>query len=326
MNQERPTTGLDQPAGAPAGGALGEVLKGLSRPQKELPCKLFYDRRGSELFDRICGLPEYYPTRTETAILRRDAGAMIGLLGDRLQLVEYGSGSSEKTRLLLDRLQPPSHYVPIDISCEYLRATAHRLGTQFRALRIVPLCADYTGAFELPPLEAGLRRVIFFPGSTIGNFHPTQARRFLARIGAALRPAGALLIGVDLRKSPALLEAAYNDAEGVTAEFNLNLLRRLNRELGADFDSRAFSHHAFYSERAGRVEMYLVSRRRQQVHVGGRLFVFEAGESILTECSYKYTIEGFAALANEAGLQQTHVWTDPDRLFSVQAFEVITGT
>lgn len=303
---------------------LAEVLELLARPQKELPCKLLYDRRGSELFDSICGLSEYYPTRTELAIMRQYAPEMIGLLGDQLQLAEFGSGSSLKTRLLLDRLKPPTQYVPIDISCEYLRDVSRVLSREYPWLEVIPLCADYTGEITLPD-AARLRRTIYFPGSTIGNFHPPQARAMLERIARLCAPAGVLLIGVDLRKDKATLEAAYNDRDGVTAQFNLNVLTRLNHELGADFDLTNFKHDAFFNEEAGRVEMHLVSRRRQRVHIAGRVFSFDPGESIHTESSYKYTLGEFRDLAASSGLAPLAVWTDDQNLFSVQAFGLTIG-
>ncbi|MCE5230111.1 L-histidine N(alpha)-methyltransferase [bacterium] len=298
---------------------LAEVQEMLSRPRKELPCKLFYDRRGSEPFDSICGLAEYYPTRTELAIMRRHAGDMIDVLGSHLQLAELGSGSSLKTRLLLDRLEDPSQYVPIDISCEYLQDVARVLAREYPWLKVIPLCSDYTVEFSLPDPES-LRRVIYFPGSTIGNFHPPQARELLNRIARVLRPSGALLIGVDLRKDRPVLEAAYNDRDGVTAQFNINVLARLNRELGANFNLDGFRHDAFFNEKEGRIEMHLVSRRKQRVRIGGLTFTFAAGESIHTESSYKYTPEGFAELAASAALNPNSVWTDDQNLFSVQAY------
>src|SRR5512134_720665 len=215
---------------------LADVLAGLTRPQKTLPCKYFYDERGSALFERICQLPEYYPTRTELGILRRHAGAMAAALGPRCLLVEYGSGSSTKTTLLLERLEEPTAYVPIDISREHLLRAAAALSARHPRLAVRPVCADFTRPFALPKLPGALRRAAFFPGSTIGNFGPAEARKFLAQVAEQCGSGGLLLIGVDLRKPREILEPAYDDAEGVTAEFNRNLLRRINRELGADFD------------------------------------------------------------------------------------------
>jgi dimethylhistidine N-methyltransferase len=300
---------------------LADVLAGLSRPRKQLPCKYFYDERGSRLFDAICELPEYYPTRSELAILERHAGEMAAALGPRCGLVEYGSGSGLKTRLLLGRLGEGVYY-PVDISREHLLASARRLAEEFPAVEVVPVCADFTRPFQLPEArrEVG-RRVVYFSGSTIGNFPPRQARALLRRISRLVGPGGGLLIGVDLKKDPAVLEPAYDDAAGVTAAFNLNLLVRANRELGADFDLGGFRHLAFYNERHGRVEMHLVSEREQAVRVGGHRFRFAEGETIRTEYSYKFDLEGFAGLARSAWLCVRRVWRDPAGLFSVQYAE-----
>jgi dimethylhistidine N-methyltransferase len=296
-----------------------EVWAGLGLPQKTLPCKYFYDARGSELFEAICDLPEYYPTRTELAIMERSAGAMADRLGERCLLVEYGSGSSRKTRLLLDRLRDPAGYVPIDISRAALSASARALGVAYPTLDVLPVCADYTAHFELPhPRRPAARCGVYFPGSTIGNFTPAQAQRFLAHMARVAGAGGALLIGVDLKKDRATLERAYDDAAGVTAAFNRNLLLRINRELAGDFELDRFVHRAHYDERAGRIEMHLVSERAQTVSVAGRRFSFAAGETIHTENSYKYDVVQFAALASSAGLWVREVWTDPERLFSVQ--------
>jgi dimethylhistidine N-methyltransferase len=297
---------------------LSDVLAGLSAPRKTLPCKYFYDERGSALFERICELEEYYPTRTELGILRRHAGAMAEALGPRCLLVEYGSGSSTKTRLLLERLVDPAAYVPVDISREHLLRSATALSAHHPRLPVRPVCADFTQPFALPEVPGALRRAVFFPGSTIGNFADAEARKLLAQVAEQCGPGGLLLIGVDLRKSRAILEPAYDDAKGVTAEFNLNLLRRINRELGARFDLAAFAHRAVWNAAEGRVEMHLVSRREQVVRIAGRSIRFLRGESIHTESSHKYEIEGFAALAHEAGFEVLRVFTDPARLFSVQ--------
>jgi len=296
-----------------------EVWAGLSHPQKTLPCKYFYDERGSALFESICELPEYYPTRTELSIMETHAPAMAALLGARCLLVEYGSGSSRKTRLLLDRLQDAAGYVPIDISREALTESASALAANYPAIEVLPVCADYTEPFELPRSRlAPARRGVYFPGSTIGNFTPPQAQRFLARMARVAGPFGAVLIGVDLKKERATLERAYDDAAGVTAAFNQNLLVRINRELGGDFDLARFRHHARYDENAGRVEMHLVSSVAQTVRVAGRPFWLAAGETIHTENSYKYDLANFAALAVGAGLAVREVWTDERRRFSVQ--------
>ena len=300
-----------------------DVLAGLSRPRKTLLCKYLYDERGSALFERICELDEYYPTRTELAILEAHAGEMAERLGAQCLLVEYGSGSSRKTRLLLDRLRDPVAYVPIDISSDALGASARALAAAYPALEELPVCADYTEALELPrPARSAARRGVFFPGSTIGNFTPPEAQRFLGRMARVAGPRGGLLIGVDLRKDRGRLEPAYDDALGVTAAFNKNLLERINRELGADFDVDRFRHRAYWNAPAGRVEMHLVSEIEQSVGLVGSRFHFEAGEAIHTENSYKYELDQFAALASRVGLSVRRVWTDPDALFSVQFLTV----
>jgi len=301
---------------------LADVLAGLTSPRKTLPCKYLYDERGSALFERICELDEYYPTRTELGILRRHAGAMAAALGPRCLLVEYGSGSSTKTRLLLERLEEPAAYVPVDISREHLLRAAAALSARHPRLAVRPVCADFTRPFALPKLPGALRRAAFFPGSTIGNFGAAEARKFLAQVAEQCGSGGLLLIGVDLRKPREILEPAYDDAEGVTAEFNRNLLRRINRELGADFDVAAFDHRALWNEAEGRVEMHLVSRRDQRVRVAGRSVGFARGESIHTESSHKYELEGFAALAGSAGFEVEQVFTDEARWFSVQLLRV----
>ncbi len=294
-----------------------EVLAGLSSAPKTLPCKYFYDARGAELFDRICNLPEYYPTRTEEGILHEHAADIARRMGgERCALIEYGSGSSRKTRILLDAM-PGITYIPIDISRHYLDRSAERLHRAYPDLSIHPIRADYTRDFPAPRAP-GRQPVVFFPGSTIGNFHPNDAIAFLRRMAGVSGQAGGILIGVDLQKDTAILEAAYNDADGVTAAFNLNILHHLNRELGADFDIDQFAHHAPYNAPLGRIEMHLVSARRQNVHIADEIIHFAADEHILTECSYKYTLESFSALALQAGLRVEQVWTDPRRWFSVQ--------
>ena len=296
-----------------------EVWAGLSHPQKTLPCKYFYDERGSALFESICELPEYYPTRTELSIMERYAPAMASLLGKRCLLVEYGSGSSRKTRLLLDRLHDAAGYVPIDISRQALAESAHALAASYPSIEVLPVCADYTEPFELPRSRVAPARCgVYFPGSTIGNFTPPQAQRFLARMARVAGPHGALLIGIDLKKDRATLERAYDDAAGVTAAFNQNLLVRINRELGGNIDLARFRHHARYDESAGRVEMHLESSVAQTARVAGRPFWFAAGETIHTENSYKYDLANFAALAAGVGLAVREVWTDERRRFSVQ--------
>ena len=296
-----------------------EAWAGLGARRKTLPCKYFYDARGSALFERICELPEYYPTRTELAILEVHAEEMAACLGPRCLLIELGSGSSRKTRLLLDQLREPAGYVPIDISSAALAESVHVLAEAYPGLEVLPVCADYGDSLELPrPRLEPARRAVFFPGSTIGNFTPPDAQRFLARMARMAGPDGGVLIGADLRKDPALLEAAYDDAAGVTAAFDRNLLVRLNDEVGADFVLDRFRHRSVWNDEAGRVEMHLVSTVDQDVRVAGRRFHFAAGESIHTENSYKYSLDGFAALAGAAGLTVRQVWTDAQRWFSVQ--------
>jgi dimethylhistidine N-methyltransferase len=294
-----------------------EVLEGLRKTPKRLPSKLFYDATGSRLFDRICELPEYYPTRTEMGIMQRHIDAMAARIGAHAMLVEYGSGSSRKTRILLDHLDDLAGYVPIDISKTHLLQSAEDLAEAYPEVSIVPVCADYTTTFELPDLGAE-RTTVYFPGSTIGNFEPGPARDFLRRIAAIEGTGGGLLIGVDLQKDEATLEAAYNDAQGVTAAFNKNVLARINRELDGTFDLDQFQHRAFYNADEGRIEMHLVSLADQRAVVDGVEIAFEAGETICTEYSYKYSLDGFAELAGEAGFAVAEVWTDADDLFSVQ--------
>lgn len=300
---------------------LSEVLHGLSATPKAIPAKFFYDERGAELFEQICALEEYYPTRTEIAIMRDYAGEMAGAIGPRVLLLEFGSGSSRKTRALLDALQP-SAYVPIDISRQQLIESANAIAYEYPLIEVHATCADYSADFTLPPLGKlqTLRRVVYFPGSTIGNFTPPEAREFLAQTAALVGRGGGLLIGVDLKKSPALLDAAYNDSKGVTAAFNLNLLARINRELGADFDVDAFEHWAFYDATEGRIEMHLRARADQLVTIATQTFSFTQGETIHTENSCKYDIDEFSALANSAGWQTVKVWTDAATFFSVHYF------
>jgi dimethylhistidine N-methyltransferase len=293
-----------------------EVLAGLALPQKRTPPKLFYDRRGSELFDAITRLPEYYPTRTEIGILQRHGEDMAKLVGRDAALIELGSGNSVKIQVLLQALAPRV-YVPVDISRDHLLASAERLAARFEGIRVQAVCADYSAPFELPERLDGAGRAVFFPGSSIGNFEPSDAESFLARIGEMLGPCGRLLIGVDLPKDEAVLHAAYNDAQGVTAEFNLNLLRRINRELAGTFDLDTFRHRAFFNRSESRIEMHLLSTRDQEVAVAGERFRFGEGESIHTESSYKYDIVDFHALAWRAGFEPERVWTDAHRLFSV---------
>ena len=307
-------------------GFLADVLAGLRKPRKELPCKYFYDAAGSALFDRICDLPEYYPTRTELAVLHAHAPEMGLRLGAGCQLVEYGSGSSTKTRLLLAALPRPAAYVPVDISGDHLFAAAASLGRAFPDLPVTPVAADFTRPFAVPPLAPPLvRRAAFFPGSTVGNFGPADAVALLRQMARLVGPGGQLLIGVDLKKDERVLLPAYDDAAGVTAAFNRNLLVRINRELGADFDVAAFRHRAVYDAGRGRVEMHLVSDREQTVRLAGNVVHFEAGEVIHTENSHKYTVGGFRELAGRAGFRPVQVWADPRGWFSVQLFAAGPG-
>jgi dimethylhistidine N-methyltransferase len=301
-----------------AGSFLQDVMEGLSRPRKALSPKYFYDERGSALFEAICELPEYYPTRTEMAIMRAHAGEMAQRLGPDCLLIEYGSGSGRKTRVLIAALAPVA-YMPIDIAREQLTRSAAELERDFPGLQVLAVCADYSRPLVLPAAEGApaRRRVVYFPGSTIGNFALPEARGFLREARATVGPGGAMLVGVDLKKDEALLNAAYNDAQGVTAAFNLNLLARINRELGADFDPQAFHHRAFYNEALSRIEMHLVSTKRQTVAIAGHRFEFAAGETIHTENSCKYSVDEFRALARSAGFAPEYCWTDPGNLFAV---------
>ncbi len=297
---------------------LKAVLKGLTRSRKRLPCKYLYDKRGSELFDQICDLDEYYPTRTEKQIMSAGANEMAQALGPDCVVIELGSGSSLKTRILLDHLERPAGYVPVDISRQHLEESAARLSQRYPHLEVLPVSADFTKRFTLPKTNRPGRPVVYFPGSTIGNFSRQAANRFLQRLGNLVGPEGGVLIGVDLKKSRQRLWDAYNDAAGVTAEFNKNILRRINRELGADFDLKAFDHRAPYNARFGRVEMHLVSRQAQTVTLGSEQIDLDAGETICTEHSHKYSLDQFAQAAQQAGLHVEQVWTDSEQLFSVQ--------
>lgn len=297
------------------------LLEGLRRPIKRIPSKFFYDAAGSELFERITELPEYYPTRTELGILKAHAAEIAQLIGPNAELVEFGAGALRKVRLLLDVLKSPRAYVPVDIAGDYLMDVVRRLEGDYPGLRLHPVVADFTRPLALGALGSGAaHRVGFFPGSTIGNFTRADAVQFLRHARATLG-GGGLLIGVDLVKDPAILHAAYNDADGVTEAFNKNLLVRANRELDADFDLGAFAHYACYNPVAQRIEMYLVSLAAQRVRVAGETIRFAQGEAIHTEDSHKYTLDGFRALAAEAGYATCKVWTDPARLFSLQWLE-----
>ncbi len=302
---------------------LHDVITGLRGEAKSLPYKYLYDERGSELFERICEVPEYYLTRVEIAIMKDHLPGMAAALGPRCLVIEYGSGSGLKTRMLLGSLEDPVAYVPIDISLDALGASARRLNSEFPSVEVLPIHADYTSTIEIPrPARPSDRRIVFFPGSTIGNFLPSQAVDFMRRVVATTGPGGALLIGVDLKKDPAILEAAYDDAAGVTALFTTNLLHRINNELDGDLPVDRFAHVALYNPEAGRVEIYLEAREAVTARISDETVTFRRGERIHMEYSYKYDPEGFAALAAQAGLSVRKIWTDPRRLFSVQYLTV----
>jgi dimethylhistidine N-methyltransferase len=294
------------------------VWAGLGQPRKALQAKFFYDAEGSRLFEEICATPEYYPTRTERKLLSDIAPEIAALAGPRRAVLEFGSGSGIKTRTLLGCLDSPVAYVPVEISRAALVEAVSELAADYPKIQIVPVCADYTKPFALPGFAGEAEGWLgFFPGSTIGNFTPPQAAQFLSQVRRMLGSGSQMLVGVDLRKDKAMLDAAYDDAAGVTAAFNLNLLARINRELDGDFDLSGFAHRAFYEQEQGRIEMHLVSRRPQTVNIGGRSFEFADGETIHTENSYKYDIERFRDLAVSTGWSHRSVWTDRDRLFSV---------
>ena len=296
-----------------------DVFEGLSREQKELPCKYFYDDRGSELFNTICGLDEYYPTRTETALLQAHGREMADLIGPGVCLIEFGCGSLLKTRLLLDALRSPAAFVPIDISADHLLQSAAALAADYPNLEVLPVVADFTRPVKLPDKarKASENRIGFFPGSTIGNFDHAGAADFLATVADMVGGGGALLIGVDLKKAEDILVRAYDDAQGVTAAFNRNVLERINRELGGCFDIETFRHRALYNGAEGRIEMHLVSEKDQTVTVHDRDFTFTEGETIHTEDSYKYHVEEFSSLAAGAGFRSARTWVDGDGLFSL---------
>ncbi len=297
-----------------------ELRRGLGQQQKTINPKFFYDQVGSELFDQITRLPEYYPSRTEKAILATYRNEMASYCGRGSVIIEPGSGSSEKIRLLLHALEP-SAYVPLDISADFLRQSAQRLGEEFPGVQIHAICADFSHNWSLPKSLPAGKRVVFYPGSTIGNLEPAAAVAFLKRMRQWVAPEGGLLLGVDLHKSSALLNAAYNDSAGVTAQFNLNLLDHLNQVLGAGFDPDKFRHRAFYCEARQRIEMHLVSVNAQSIRCGEEVFEFEAGETIHTENSYKYTLQGVEELANKAHLHVAKSWLDDEQLFSVHYLE-----
>ena len=302
------------------GAFAADVVAGLSTKPKRLPPKYFYDVAGSALFERITGLPEYYPTRSELELLGKYAPAIAAQFPPGCAMIEFGSGSSRKARILLGAAASVAAYVPVDISGEYLQQDVAQVRRDFPHLAIHPVVADFTTLTKLPAEIASLPRVGFFPGSTIGNFEPHEAAVFLRHAGRMLGTGSVFVVGVDLAKAADILYRAYNDAEGVTAKFNLNLLARINRELGADFDLAAFEHHAFYNAERNRIEMHLASTRRQKVRVCGTTIDFRAGETIHTENSYKYTVESFQALAHGSGWSPLTVWTDG--LFSVHALRM----
>jgi len=299
-----------------------DVVAGLTAARKRLPPKYFYDKAGSALFERITELPEYYPTRREIGILEEHAGDIAALIPPGAALVEFGSGSSTKTRKVLSTAASLAAYVPVDISAQFLQQQAAELRREYPKLAVLPVAADFTRPFELPDAVRIMPRVGFFPGSTIGNFEPHEAAAFLRHAGRILGRGATFIVGVDLIKDTQVLQKAYNDPQGVTAKFNLNLLARINRELGAKFNLECFEHHAFFNRERSRIEMHLASLKRQRIKVCGECIDFRAGETIHTENSYKYSVASFGALARGAGWTPTTVWTDPDNYFSVHTLRL----
>ncbi|MCC9644412.1 L-histidine N(alpha)-methyltransferase [Rhodopirellula sp. JC740] len=328
------TLGIDSPATSPFPPAdsasrnllidaneAEELRREFLQPQPSLPSKYFYDQTGSELFDAICELDEYYPTRTEASIMQDNIDEMVDAIGTAGRLIEYGSGSSLKTRLLLDNMYPEVAYVPVDISGDYLQQVADQLRGDFPDRRIDPIAADFTRPFQLPKQQhAQSRDVVYFPGSTIGNFRPAAASSLLSQMRNQVGRGGGLLIGFDLQKAPAVLEAAYDDRRGVTALFNLNLLRHLNRVAGANFQMEQYRHVAFYNDINHRIEMHLESTREQRVQLAGCSRTIRKGERILTEYSHKYSMDGFTRMAADSGWRRESVWTDPNEYFAVAMF------
>lgn len=304
---------------------LDDVAAGLSASPKRLSAKYFYDARGSRLFDAICELEEYYPTRTEMGILRAHAAEIAMMAGKRANLVEFGAGSLQKVRILLDRMRGLSHYIPVDISTDHLQGAANALARRYKMLTILPIAGDFTRPVSLPVSSKG-GMVGFFPGSTIGNFTPQAATEFLKSAAFTLGPGALFVVGFDLKKDRQILEAAYNDKKDVTAAFNLNLLTRINRELDGNFDLSAFSHLAFFNEAESRIEMHLKSERDQSVTIGGYRYHFERGETIHTENSYKYEPEAFTKMAAKAGWQQRAFWTDSEKKFAVSVLQSEAAT
>lgn len=303
---------------------LTDLIHGLEQRPRTLSPKYLYDERGSQLFERICELDEYYPTRTEIAILEANRAEIAGCLGSRCAVIEPGAGASVKTRILLKELRDPAAYVPIDVSGDFLKESSRKLAIDFPSIAIHPVCADFTQPLRIPRIPDARNQAVFFPGSTLGNFQPTDAATLLRRMRDWVLPEGKLLVGIDLIKDTRTLERAYNDVEGVTAEFNLNLLVRANRELGSDFDPRSFTHRATFDSKHSRIEMHLISKKEQGVKISGREFRFEAGESIHTENSYKYSLPRFRELASEAALAVTRHWTDPKKYFGIFLLEPTT--
>ena len=301
---------------------IAEIVAGLSLPQKMISPKYFYDERGSKLFEQICELPEYYLTRTEIGIMESCMNEIAHAVGRHVSVIEYGIGSGLKTRMLLENLDDPVAFIPIDISAEHLAESCRDLATRFPQIEILPVAADFTRPVPIPvPVRTPARKLVYFPGSTIGNFEPEAALELLNVMHQEAGPGGALLIGADLKKDQQIIENAYNDSEGVTAEFNLNVLRHLNREYGSDFDLDAFSHSAIYNESSGRIEIYLISHCNQEVTLGGHRFSFTEGEKIITEYCHKFSLEGFRELASLAGFRHVNTWLDAKRLFSIQLYE-----
>src|SRR5215468_1208842 len=300
---------------------LSDVIAGLSSDPRTLPCKYFYDERGAALFQKICELPEYYVTRTEIDILDRCRADIASQLGPGVELIGLGTGAGTKTRILIETLENPAVYIPVDISKKQLRQSTALFRKSFPTLEILSVCADYLQPVVLPsPRHKAARNIVYFPGSTIGNFEPDEAIQFLRRIANVCRGGGGLLIGVDLKKDRQVLEAAYNDSAGVTAQFNLNLLQRINRELDADLDLDQWHHRAIYNSEAGRIEMHLISKTDQFVHLNEHQFHFRRGEKIITEYSYKYSPDEFAAFAAKVGFNFVRMWTDDAALFGIFYF------
>jgi len=301
---------------------IEEIVAGLNLPQKMISPKYFYDERGSKLFEQICELPEYYLTRTEIGIMEASMNDIARAIGRHVSVIEYGIGSGLKTRILLESLDDPVAFIPIDISPEHLAESCQNLAERFPQIEILSVAADFTRPVPIPvPGRTPARNLVYFPGSTIGNFEPEAALELLNVMHQEAGPGGALLIGVDLKKDRQIIENAYNDSEGVTAEFNLNVLRRLNREFGSDFDLDAFSHSATYNESSGRIEMSLVSQCDQEVALGDHRFSFTEGEKIITEYCHKFSLEGFRELAEVAGFRHVSTWLDANQWFSIQLYE-----